>query len=518
MNSLEHTCFEYCGKKMDCGIHFCSRRCHTGKCGECNIKINQSLRCACGDRVIPAPIKCGTEKPVCLKKCGKLLPCGHACYFNCHEGDCKPCQEIVDKHCACGKKVIERSICSMKMHCHNVCEMKLPCGHICGNSCHSEDCLELLQKKKTEIEQTGVEVDPAGCVNICGRKRRGCGHPCVSLCHPTLGTKCPQDPCKYQVKIKCSCGNRTTFVECGCTDKKLVKELPCDDKCMNLQRFKVLYEKTAKKIYYPGFLVKFARSNFDYLVKLERKFAEILLGGQNSYTISFDKNSGDKQRALQVLTSRHYLFEVISYKSLRSSSLIVSKTPESLIPKMPLSEYFTKINNGDIDVDQEPFDAVIRFYNLSYYENASELEKILVEYRDEFYIETDKTSRIKMYVWERDSIATLTRKLQKSGTGFSLFEVEEYTKKDEEEGLQEQVIIKQDTEGESDAQEAPGQLDSIADGREESQQTAGRFGEDQPADSADLAAEGLQLASDEGTEPPQAVPAEATPGPAEEQQ
>ena len=70
-NSLEHQCMDFCGKLLDCGIHPCPRKCHTGKCGQCTIKVNQTLRCACGAHVIPAPVVCGTSPPLCDRKCGK---------------------------------------------------------------------------------------------------------------------------------------------------------------------------------------------------------------------------------------------------------------------------------------------------------------------------------------------------------------------------------------------------------------------------------------------------------------
>ena len=286
-------------------------------------------------------------------------------------------------------------------------------------------------------------MDPLGCTRQCGKKRSACGHPCDKTCHPSE-KKCPLDPCKYQVKIKCKCGNRTTFVECGSTDKKLSKELPCEAKCHNLQRFKALYEKTAKKVYYPGFLVKFAKNNFSYLTKLEKKFSDLLLGTENTCTLSVDKGAADRLRSLLTLTSKHYLLEVICYKSLKSNSLIITKTEESIIPQITLSEYLIKINNGDMDVDQEPFDAKIRFFSLSYYETSKELEKIIQDISDECYIETDKNGIVKMYVWNKESIPGISKRLQKSGTGFSMFEVEIYSKKnEEEEDMEDEVIVKE---------------------------------------------------------------------------
>lgn len=406
--------------------------------------MNQTLRCACGSKVIPAPVKCGTEIPHCNKKCGKQLACGHYCYYNCHYGDCKPCQEIVDKPCACGKKVIEKGVCSVKMFCQNVCKQKLPCGHECGQNCHSEDCLELLKKRKLEMVNQGLEISEVGCLHSCGKKRAACGHPCEELCHPET-LICPLEPCKYLVKVACKCGNRTKFIACGCTDKKITKELPCEERCLNLQRFKALYEKTANKIYYPGFLVKFAKNHYPYLKKLELKLQDLLLGTEDKIMITVDKNSSDKLKALLTLLPKHYMLDVLIFKAPKNNLLTLVKTPESLIPQMVLSTYFEKLSKGDVDVDQSPFDAKIRFFDLAFYENIQELDKILAEVKEEYYAELDRNNKVKLYVWNRESIPSITKKLQKSGTGFSQFEVDEYKDKSEEEVEEDVVVTEEDT-------------------------------------------------------------------------
>jgi transcriptional repressor NF-X1 len=98
-----HACVQLCGKTISCKVHPCSRFCHTGPCPPCDIMMNTSLSCACGAKRVNPPVKCGTEIPICNNTCGKILECGHPCYDKCHFGDCRPCQEIVDKYCACGK-------------------------------------------------------------------------------------------------------------------------------------------------------------------------------------------------------------------------------------------------------------------------------------------------------------------------------------------------------------------------------------------------------------------------------
>lgn len=329
------------------------------------------------------------------------------------------------------------------MYCQNICKNKLPCGHECGQNCHSEDCLELLRKRKQDMVTQGVEVSEAGCLHSCGKKRVACGHPCEEICHPEE-LECPLDPCKYLVKVACKCGNRTKFIECGCTDKKIIKELPCEDRCLNLQRFKALYEKTANKIYYPGFLVKFAKNHYTYLKKLEIKLQDLLLGSEDKIMITVDKNSADKMKALLTLLPKHYMLDVLIFKAPKNNLLTLVKTPESIIPQMVLSTYFEKLSKGDVDVDQSPFDAKIRFFDLSFYENIQELDKVLAELKDEYYAELDRNNKVKLYVWNRESLPAITRKLQKSGTGFSQFEVDEYKDKSEEE-VEEDVVVKEES-------------------------------------------------------------------------
>ena len=163
-------------------------------------------------------------------------------------------------------------------------------------SCHSEDCLILLEKKKQEAQSQGQVISGAGCLHSCGKKKEGCGHPCDSLCHS--GNPCPLTPCKMLVKASCKCGNRSKFLECGSMGKKMVKELPCEDRCLNLQRFKALYEKTAKKIYYPGFLVKFAKNYLSYLLRTETRLSEFLLTNEERFDIIVEKSNWEKLQAL----------------------------------------------------------------------------------------------------------------------------------------------------------------------------------------------------------------------------
>ena len=100
-----HKCTNICNKPLSCGKHNCQMICHKGKCQPCRKVLNESISCACGKSVIPAPIICGTLPPVCHELCNKQQPCGHKLQPHlCHFGPCPKCVELIDKLCFCGKK------------------------------------------------------------------------------------------------------------------------------------------------------------------------------------------------------------------------------------------------------------------------------------------------------------------------------------------------------------------------------------------------------------------------------
>ena len=130
--------------------------------------------------------------------------------------------------------------------------------------------------------------------------------------------------------------------------------------------------------------------------KVEVKLAELLLSSDPSCVFPVDKGSQDKLKMLMTLLPKHYLLEVMIYKSPKNNALTACKTQDSLIPKITLSEYLEKLNKGDVEIDPSPFDAKIRFFDLSYYETANDLEKMFIDIKEEFYIEVDKNNKIKM--------------------------------------------------------------------------------------------------------------------------
>jgi len=84
---VEVCCGKKCGDLMRCGLHFCEKFCHKGKC------IDERLT------------KYSTYKRSCGSICGKKLSCGHRCQAICHgPGKCPEteCKQIGFRTCSCG--------------------------------------------------------------------------------------------------------------------------------------------------------------------------------------------------------------------------------------------------------------------------------------------------------------------------------------------------------------------------------------------------------------------------------
>lgn len=43
-----YSCEEICGKKLDCGYHFCEEKCHLGECSSCRKTPELQKTCPCG--------------------------------------------------------------------------------------------------------------------------------------------------------------------------------------------------------------------------------------------------------------------------------------------------------------------------------------------------------------------------------------------------------------------------------------------------------------------------------------
>lgn len=217
------SCDSPCGQMMPCGEHFCSRPCHEGPCGVCEVRV--PARCYCGQE--EKDILCCERGPErdssrlhvaedgsstteswvgifeCPNKCERPFDCGkHFCKKDCHRQDAKPahCPRSPDvvSHCPCGKTPLReipgsaRSTCEDPIpDCSKPCGTKLRCGHACQRRCHQGKCPPCLQivdiscrcgrTTSTSVCHQGID-EPPHCMRIC-RTSLNCGrHECGERC------------------------------------------------------------------------------------------------------------------------------------------------------------------------------------------------------------------------------------------------------------------------------------------------------------------------------------------------
>ncbi|KEY70676.1 hypothetical protein S7711_02275 [Stachybotrys chartarum IBT 7711] len=108
-----HSCGQTCSKPRATCPHPCSLQCHAGPCPPCDL-MGPSQSCFCGKNTSR---KLCRETDYengwsCHEVCGDLMPCGeHFCSKPCHSGLCGDCDVGVDVKCYCGR--VEKTL-----HCY----------------------------------------------------------------------------------------------------------------------------------------------------------------------------------------------------------------------------------------------------------------------------------------------------------------------------------------------------------------------------------------------------------------
>ncbi|XP_062118104.1 NF-X1-type zinc finger protein NFXL1 [Humulus lupulus] len=216
------SCNSLCGKKLNCGNHFCGEICHPGPCGECELLPSKTKTCHCGKTVLKEErSSCLDPIPTCSKICQKVLPCEkHSCEEVCHAGDCPPCLVKVSQKCRCTStsRTVEcyKTTSDEKFTCDRACGRKKSCGrHRCN-----ERCCPLSNSSSTYSE----EWDPHVCSMSCGKKLRCGQHACESLCH---SGHCP--PCLETIftDLICACGRTSIPPPLPCGTPPPSCQLPC---------------------------------------------------------------------------------------------------------------------------------------------------------------------------------------------------------------------------------------------------------------------------------------------------
>jgi NF-X1-type zinc finger protein NFXL1 len=192
------------------------------------------------------------EPHSCGESCGKSLvrggslSCGHSCLLLCHPGTCPPCPQTVKSSCHCGKKSSSRRCGLPPYSCMNECGLKLEgCGHPCSEPCHLPPCPPCTEAVPTSCGCGSITDQPMPChqsINLtCSKicnKALVCGkHLCSRACHLDSCGPCPSSlarscPCGSSLFPNLTCDNPDPG-PCGRTcGKKLGCLLhTCEERC-----------------------------------------------------------------------------------------------------------------------------------------------------------------------------------------------------------------------------------------------------------------------------------------------
>ncbi|XP_033984204.1 LOW QUALITY PROTEIN: NF-X1-type zinc finger protein NFXL1 [Trematomus bernacchii] len=237
-------CKQVCGSALSCGNHTCEVLCHTGRCPPCPRSVSRS--CPCGKTKSTLP--CTEEVLPCGDTCDRRLSCGkHTCSMRCHRGGCEICRQEVEKECRCGKyrklmpchrdflcdskcpktRSCQRHQCRRKCcpgncpPCDQSCGRSLGCrNHKCPSGCHPGSCYPCPEQVEVKCScgssvlsvPCGRErsTKPPRCKETC-RSPPSCHHPsrephrCHILPCPPCRQPCqrPRPRCTHTCPLPC---------------------------------------------------------------------------------------------------------------------------------------------------------------------------------------------------------------------------------------------------------------------------------------------------------------------------
>jgi hypothetical protein len=280
------------------------------------------------------------------------------------------------------------------------------------------------QKKIVDIIKSfGQKVSEGCCSNQCGKQKK-CGHVCQLTCHLPLA--CPPTLlCNFKKKKQCACGERIKYIACYLDRQS--KVLACEDKCLNLKRFKTLYAKTNKEIktFYPIYVVRFGKKYPKYLKKLESSFENFFIHPQKeSLKFTIPKSAVEKQTLVKILGAKYYKMDLSYSKYKKKIYIQVFRSNDITLPETRLSEYIRRIDNGEVKLGEDNFSINIKFNNIQVYNQTSEVEEILNEFFGKFHVERYPHHMV-LCLWDKEDLPKVTKTLRKSGGVFSQFFVEE---------------------------------------------------------------------------------------------
>ncbi|CAG8606811.1 5714_t:CDS:2 [Ambispora leptoticha] len=235
-------CEKLCDRLLECGKHRCERICHPvdRKLESCPYEPSRIETCPCGKNSIVSLLgrqrtSCTDEIPTCKNKCPKLLPCGHSCQYNCHQGACSTCEVILQVRCRCGSTLVQRKCSEINREsdelptCDKICQGLRSCGkHQCNVRC----CPSANKpRKKIMFGQEPEEEDENHrCTFVCDKRLKCGNHNCQLPCH--RGHCLPCLEASFE-ELTCHCGRTKVFppIPCGMTvppcPHACIREPPC---------------------------------------------------------------------------------------------------------------------------------------------------------------------------------------------------------------------------------------------------------------------------------------------------
>ena len=238
-------CGEVCGRFYDCREHKCEKPCHPQDENHQHCPLSPDLvtRCPCGKTPLSVlsetpRASCTDEIPRCDKACSRLLSCGHQCQSSCHTGPCKPCNELRDVPCRCGRTSTQLTCAEAEARptpqCSRPCKGSLNCRrHYCEERCCPKDkqakervAARRQQRRRLAPSPTITEEveEEHICDRVCGRSLKCGNHHCEFPCHTG---PCPSCMEAVWEDVTCACGLTVLEPPQPCGTKSPDCRYPC---------------------------------------------------------------------------------------------------------------------------------------------------------------------------------------------------------------------------------------------------------------------------------------------------
>lgn len=148
-----------------------------------------------------------------------------------------------------------------------------------------------------------------------------------------------------------------------------------------------------EKEIYTEELVEFAKSNLDFVLKVESKLSEII---KSKSKTTFMPPMKDKNRWLcHELALNHYKLDTESLDREPYRSVYIHLTENARIPKPLLSEFVSLVNQGlEVEFEKKEVLASLLFYRLAGSVTTDEINEVLHKFVGDFFIK-----------WENDHSA-----------------------------------------------------------------------------------------------------------------